>query len=40
MSVFMYCRDVYERFMILLESWLDKLFGAVFYCFIGIREEM
>lgn len=33
MPVFMHCRDAHERFMTLLEPWLDKLPGAVLHCF-------
>ena len=40
MPVFMHCRDAHERFMTLLEPWLDKLPGAVLHCFTGTREEM
>ncbi len=29
----MHCRDAHERFMTLLEPWLDKLPGAVLHCF-------
>ncbi|MGU0043074.1 hypothetical protein ACVXHA_09220 [Escherichia coli] len=36
MPVFMHCRDAHERFMTLLEPWLDKLPGAV-HCFTGTR---
>ncbi|EJR5352401.1 TatD family hydrolase [Escherichia coli] len=35
MPVFMHCRDAHERFMTLLEPWLDKLPGAVLHCFTG-----
>lgn len=31
MPVFMHCRDAHERFMTLLEPWLDKLPGAVLH---------
>lgn len=40
LPVFMHCRDAHERFMTLLEPWLDKLPGAVLHCFTGTREEM
>ncbi|MEN1536609.1 TatD family hydrolase, partial [Pseudomonas aeruginosa] len=39
MPVFMHCRDAHERFMTLLEPWLDKLPGAVLHCLTGTREE-
>ncbi|WP_207788917.1 TatD family hydrolase, partial [Klebsiella aerogenes] len=31
MPVFMHCRDAHERFMALLEPWLEKLPGAVLH---------
>ena len=40
MPVFMHCRDAHERFLTLLEPWLDKLPGAVLHCFTGTRQEM
>ncbi|POT54631.1 3'-5' ssDNA/RNA exonuclease TatD [Citrobacter amalonaticus] len=40
MPVFMHCRDAHERFLTLLEPWLEKLPGAVLHCFTGSREEM
>lgn len=40
MPVFMHCRDAHERFITLLDPWLDKLPGAVLHCFTGTREEM
>ena len=39
MPVFMHCRDAHERFMALLEPWLEKLPGAVLHCFTGSRQE-
>lgn len=39
MPVFLHCRDAHERFMTLLEPWLDHLPGAVLHCFTGTREE-
>ncbi|TLU61551.1 MULTISPECIES: 3'-5' ssDNA/RNA exonuclease TatD [Enterobacteriaceae] len=39
MPVFMHCRDAHERFLALLEPWLDKLPGAVLHCFTGTRQE-
>lgn len=39
MPVFMHCRDAHDRFLALLEPWLDKLPGAVLHCFTGTREE-
>lgn len=38
MPVFMHCRDAHERFLALLEPWLDKLPGAVLHCFTGSRQ--
>jgi TatD DNase family protein len=40
MPVFLHCRDAHDRFLTLLEPWLDKLPGAVLHCFTGTREEM
>ncbi|MBJ8407296.1 3'-5' ssDNA/RNA exonuclease TatD [Citrobacter cronae] len=40
MPVFMHCRDAHERFLTLLEPWLDSLPGAVLHCFTGSRQEM
>lgn len=39
MPVFMHCRDAHDRFLALLEPWLDKLPGAVLHCFTGSRQE-
>ncbi len=39
MPVFMHCRDAHERFLALLEPWLDKLPGTVLHCFTGTRQE-
>ncbi len=39
MPVFLHCRDAHERFLALLEPWLDHLPGAVLHCFTGTREE-
>ncbi len=39
MPVFMHCRDAHERFLALLDPWLDSLPGAVLHCFTGTREE-
>ncbi len=39
MPVFMHCRDAHDRFLALLDPWLDKLPGAVLHCFTGTREE-
>ena len=39
MPVFMHCRDAHERFLALLDPWLDKLPGAVLHCFTGSRQE-
>jgi Tat protein secretion system quality control protein TatD with DNase activity len=35
----MHCRDAHERFLALLDPWLDKLPGAVLHCFTGSRQE-
>ncbi|MFW0768203.1 3'-5' ssDNA/RNA exonuclease TatD [Trabulsiella odontotermitis] len=40
MPVFLHCRDAHDRFLTLLEPWLDKLPGAVLHCFTGTREDM
>lgn len=40
LPVFMHCRDAHERFLALLDPWLDKLVGGVLHCFTGTREEM
>ncbi|QLO44773.1 3'-5' ssDNA/RNA exonuclease TatD [Citrobacter freundii] len=40
MPVFMHCRDAHDRFLTLLEPWLDSLPGAVLHCFTGSRQEM
>ncbi len=39
MPVFMHCRDAHERFLALLDPWLEKLPGAVLHCFTGSRQE-
>lgn len=39
MPVFMHCRDAHERFLALLDPWLDKLPGAVLHCFTGTEQE-
>ncbi|HDS9361209.1 TPA: 3'-5' ssDNA/RNA exonuclease TatD [Enterobacter chengduensis] len=39
MPVFMHCRDAHERFLALLDPWLDKLPGAVLHCFTGSYQE-
>jgi TatD DNase family protein len=39
MPVFMHCRDAHERFITLLEPWLDKLPGAVLHCFTGSHQD-
>ena len=39
MPVFMHCRDAHERFLTLLDPWLEKLPGAVLHCFTGSRQE-
>lgn len=39
LPVFLHCRDAHERFLALLEPWLDQLPGAVLHCFTGCAEE-
>lgn len=39
MPMFMHCRDAHERFLALLDPWLEKLPGAVLHCFTGSRQE-
>lgn len=39
MPVFLHCRDAHERFLALLDPWLDKLPGAVLHCFTGSAQE-
>lgn len=39
MPVFMHCREAHERFLALLDPWLDKLPGAVLHCFTGTEDE-
>ncbi|WP_333497233.1 3'-5' ssDNA/RNA exonuclease TatD [Kluyvera sp. CHPC 1.251] len=39
MPVFLHCRDAHDRFLTLLEPWLDHLPGAVLHCFTGTRDE-
>ncbi|WP_058911818.1 3'-5' ssDNA/RNA exonuclease TatD [Entomohabitans teleogrylli] len=39
LPVFMHCRDAHERFLQLLDPWLDKLSGAVLHCFTGTAQE-
>lgn len=39
MPVFLHCRDAHERFLTLLDPWLDKLPGAVLHCFTGSAQE-
>lgn len=39
MPVFLHCRDAHERFLALLDPWLDKLPGAVLHCFTGSVQE-
>lgn len=40
LPVFMHCRDAHDRFLTLLDPWLDKLPGGVLHCFTGTRQEM
>ncbi len=39
MPVFLHCRDAHQRFLALLDPWLDKLPGAVLHCFTGSAQE-
>ncbi|WP_435946601.1 3'-5' ssDNA/RNA exonuclease TatD [Dryocola sp. BD586] len=39
MPVFLHCREAHERFIALLDPWLDKLPGVVLHCFTGTRTE-
>lgn len=39
LPVFLHCRDAHERFIALLDPWLDKLPGAVLHCFTGKKVE-
>lgn len=39
LPVFLHCRDAHERFLALLDPWLDKLPGAVLHCFTGSERE-
>lgn len=39
MPVFLHCRDAHERFITLLDRWLDKLPAAVLHCFTGTEQE-
>lgn len=39
MPVFLHCRDAHERFLALLDPWLDRLPGAVLHCFTGSAQE-
>lgn len=40
MPIFMHCRDAHERFLALLDPWLDSLPGAILHCFTGSRQQM
>jgi len=39
LPVFLHCRDAHDRFLALLDPWLDKLPGAVLHCFTGSEQE-
>ncbi|MGR4052003.1 3'-5' ssDNA/RNA exonuclease TatD [Kosakonia cowanii] len=39
LPLFLHCRDAHERFLALLDPWLDRLPGAVLHCFTGSAEE-
>ncbi|WMY74192.1 3'-5' ssDNA/RNA exonuclease TatD [Buttiauxella selenatireducens] len=40
MPVFLHCREAHERFIALLDPWLDKLPGVVLHCFTGTENEV
>lgn len=40
MPLFLHCRDAHERFIALLEPWLDKIPGAVVHCFTDNRQAL
>ncbi|MGK7433689.1 TatD family hydrolase, partial [Salmonella enterica] len=40
MPTFMHCRDAHERFLALLDPWLDSLPGAILHCLPGSRQQM
>ena len=39
MPVFLHCREAHERFITLLDPWLNKLPGVVLHCFTGTEHE-
>lgn len=39
MPVFLHCREAHERFIALLDPWLDRLPGIVLHCFTGSEAE-
>ena len=40
MPVFLHCRDAHERFLALLDPWLEWLPGVVVHCFTGAASEL
>lgn len=40
MPVFLHCREAHERFITLLDPWLDRLPGVVLHCFTGTENEV
>lgn len=40
MPLFLHCRDAHERFLALLDPWLEWLPGVVVHCFTGTEAEL
>lgn len=40
MPVFLHCREAHERFLTLLDPWLEFLPGVVVHCFTGSEAEL
>lgn len=40
MPLFLHCRDAHERFLALLDPWLESLPGVVVHCFTGTEAEL
>ncbi|WP_300004765.1 3'-5' ssDNA/RNA exonuclease TatD [uncultured Cedecea sp.] len=40
MPVFLHCRDAHDRFLALLDPWLEWLPGVVVHCFTGTESEL
>lgn len=40
MPVFLHCRDAHDRFLALLDPWLEWLPGVVVHCFTGTASEL